>query len=88
MRVHLDCQRDVRYQIQSVPNGAYSVFVTDVDGRLRRGGITAARNKGGEIEFDDTPAVNELPLTFDPFGDVGIVRDSTGVLVLAYPTCQ
>ena len=87
VRVHLDCQRDVRYQISGVPNGLYSVLVTDVDGRLKRGTITATRNKG-EIEFDDTPAVNELPLTFDPFGDVGIVRDSTGALVLAYPSCH
>jgi len=42
----------------------------------------------GEIEFDDTPAVNEFPLTFDPFGPVSIVRDATGARVFGYPNCQ
>jgi len=88
VRVHLDCDRDVRYQIKKVPNGNYSVFVTDTDGNLKRGTIKVVSKNQGEIEFDDTPAVNEFPLTFDPFGPVSIVRDATGARVFGYPNCQ
>ena len=88
VRVHLDCDRDVRYQIKKVPNGNYSVFVTDTDGNLKRGTINVVSKNQGEIEFDDTPAVNEFPLTFDPFGPVSIVRDATGARVFGYPNCQ
>lgn len=94
VRVHADCQRDLKIEIDRVQSGGYDVFVTDVDVdgtllTLLRGTITATRSPGeraeGEIEFDDTPAVNELPLTFDPFGGVYIMRD--GEVLLAYPTC-
>ncbi len=88
VRVHLDCERDVRYQMRKVPNGTYSVFVADTDGNLKRGTITVSVRNQGEIEFDDTPAVNEFPLTFDPFGKVSIVRDATGARVFGYPNCQ
>ena len=88
VRVHLDCERDVRYQMRRVPNGTYSVFVADTDGNLKRGTITVSVRNQGEIEFDDTPAVNEFPLTFDPFGKVSIVRDATGARVFGYPNCQ
>ena len=37
----------------------------------------------GEIEFDNTPDPDELPLTFDPFGEIDIVRDATGQHILS-----
>jgi hypothetical protein len=42
-----------------------------------------------EIEFDDTPAVNEVCLgNIDPFGEIDIVRDSNGAFMFSLsPGC-
>ena len=80
VRVHIDCERDLRVQVQRLPNATYDVYV----GGLLRGRITTVKG-AGQIEFDDHPAVNELPLTFDPFGNVAIQQGTK--VYLAYPTC-
>ena len=67
--MHIDCDRDLRVEIQRLPNATYDVYV----GGFLRGRITTVRG-AGQIEFDDSPAANELPLTFDPWGDVYVLR--------------
>ncbi len=80
VRVRVNCTEDLRVRINKVPSGSYGVYV----GGVFRGTLTASGGQG-ELEFDDTPAVNELPLTFDPFGALAVKKD--GRTILAYPTC-
>jgi hypothetical protein len=79
-RVRVEPDRtDLRIEIQDVPTGAYSVLVDGVD----RGTIVVGSFAEGQIEFDTRPGPGELPLTFDPFGEIDIVRDSTGLLAFS-----
>jgi hypothetical protein len=85
VRVREDCDRDLRVRIAGVPKGAYSVFIDRVDVAT----LTVSGSKA-EIEFDDTPAVNEVFLgTIDPFGEIDIVRDSDRTLMFSLsPGCE
>lgn len=84
VRVREDCDRDLRVRIAGVPKGAYSVFIDGVDAAT----LTVSGSQA-EIEFDDTPAVNEVFLgNLDPFGEIDIVRDSNGALMFSLsPGC-
>ncbi len=73
-----DCDRELRIEIENVPNGSYSVLVNGID----RGTINVVDGKG-RIEFENTPNSDELPITFDPFGEIDIVRDATGQHILS-----
>jgi hypothetical protein len=84
VRVHLDCDRDLRVRVAGVPKGSYSVFIDGIDAAtLRVSGSQA------EVEFDDSPAVNQVDLgNHDPFGEIDIVRDSNGAVMFSLsPGC-
>jgi hypothetical protein len=59
-----------------------------VDG-VNRGTINVVARSQGQIEFDTDPdQPGELPLTFDPWGEIDVVQESTNTLVLSLsPGC-
>jgi hypothetical protein len=83
VRVRPSCRQDLQIKVRNLPSGAYSVLVDGTDQ-----GTIGVFGGEGEIEFDTRPGPGEFLLDFDPFGEIDIVRDATGALVLSLdPAC-
>ena len=84
-RSDVDCDRDLRVQIEDLPLGDYTLRI----GGTSRGTISVvdvAGNNEGELEFDNEPTVGQLLLTFDPSGQtVEVVQGATVYLSLQLP---
>jgi hypothetical protein len=71
-----DCSVDLKVEIENVPNGAYTIVVAGI----ARGTLNVVAGQG-QIEFDDSPEnPGEVLITFDPFGEIDVVRNATGQL--------
>ncbi len=84
LRVDDDCEREFRVQIEDLPVGDYDLVV----GGVARGAISVAvqpdMSVRGEIEFSSDPDdPDELPLEFDPAGQVVEVRQGATVFLSA-----
>ncbi len=79
VRTKDDCDRDFQVEIEDVAVGGYEVLV----GGVVRGTLTVVDVAGeteGELEFDtDADEAGELPLDFDPVGQLVEVRQGTTV---------
>lgn len=85
-RLEGDCDDDFRVEIENLPLGDYDLRV----GGVVQGAITVALVAGeavGEIQFDNDPdQPGELPLTFDPRGQLlEIVQGGVVYLERAFP---
>jgi hypothetical protein len=81
-RVREACDSDLRVQVENVPSGDYPIFV----GGVERGVIGVAAGQG-EIEFDNTPAIDEQCLTFDPRGQtIEIRQNGSTILTVNFPS--
>jgi hypothetical protein len=83
-RMRDDCSEDFRVEIEDLPVGDYDLLV----GGVNRGAITVTNTGSeteGQIEFDTDPDdPDELPLTFDPRGEL-IEIERGGDVVLSRP---
>ncbi|MEA3278644.1 MAG: hypothetical protein U9Q81_25775 [Pseudomonadota bacterium] len=86
LRHRADCSQDFRVEIKDVPLGDYGLFV----GGDQKGTITVidtGTENEGEIEFETDPDLNELPLTFDPAGQlIEVKQGDTVILNLQFPS--
>jgi hypothetical protein len=85
-RERVDCQTDLRVQIEDVPVGSYDLFV----GGVLRGAIAVTTVLGenqGEIEFDSDPdEPGEVLLDFDPRSVViEVFQGATSILRVDFP---
>lgn len=85
-RLEGDCDDDFRVEVENLPLGDYTLRVGSVD----QGTLTVALVEGeaeGEIEFDSDPdQPGELPLTFDPRGQlIEVVQGGTVYLERVFP---
>ncbi len=85
-RLESDCDDDFRVEAEDLPLGVYDLRV----GGVVQGTLTVALVDGepeGELEFDNDPdELGELPLTFDPRGQlIEIVQGGTVYLDRVFP---
>ncbi|MHA3772175.1 hypothetical protein ACXR0O_11615 [Verrucomicrobiota bacterium sgz303538] len=73
-------------ELEDLPAGSYELLV----GGTLRGSVNVVvtdRGTRGKIEFDDEPAASELPLDFDPLGQVLTVqKDGTVYFQRTFPS--
>lgn len=85
-RLESDCDDDFRVEVENLPLGDYELRV----GGVVQGTLTVALVAGeaeGEVEFDNDPdQPGELPLTFDPRGQlIEVVQGGTVYLERLFP---
>jgi len=74
-RMDEDCDADLKIEIEDVPSGSYEVVI----GAAVRGTITVG-DEEGEIEFDSDPDdAGDVPLNFDPSGQLIQIRRNGSV---------
>src|SRR5262245_11648034 len=81
VRTRTRCDQELRVEVKDLARGDYTVRA---DG-MERGSLTVRGRGSGQIAFDATPGRHALPLDFDPFGDVDILKD--GVVILSLGRC-
>jgi hypothetical protein len=82
LRTRDDCRRDFRVEVEDLPIGSYDLYV----GGVLRGTIHVAvqfdMSVEGEVEFTTHPDdPNDLPLDFDPAGQMIEVKQATTVFL-------
>lgn len=85
-RLESDCDDDFRVEVENLPLGDYELRV----GGVVQGTLTVALVEGeaeGELEFDNDPdEPGEVPLTFDPRGQlIEVVQGGTVYLDRVFP---
>ncbi len=71
-------RRKFSVEAENIPLGSYNLFVAGI----KRGAFAAKLSSGkvkGELEFSTSPDIGELPLTFDPRGQLLEITNASGL---------